>query len=129
MAKKQEKQVEQSPPVEAPSQLQTVQIRQLNLTQTELVHIRDMFSLLLPPELSTTLSQALAASQGRHLEESRLWTKICEACVSAEIPMGDSAPDFIVSVTGTPSIGVFQLADNLRQSDAQLKQELQVLLD
>jgi hypothetical protein len=44
------------------------------------------------------------------LVESVLWNKVQRACVEAELPMEDEAPDYIVAPVSTPEIGVFQLA-------------------
>lgn len=82
----------------------------LRLTRFELLHLRDVFSVLLPPEMKVTISQALGASQERVLVEAKLWQKVATACRDAELPMDEEAPDFTVAVSSTPSIGVFELA-------------------
>lgn len=82
----------------------------LRLTKFELVHLRDLFSVALPPEMKETLSQRLAQSQDRLLVESKLWQKVAKTCKEAELPMDDDAPDFIVSASAAPPISVFELA-------------------
>jgi hypothetical protein len=85
----------------------TVSVR---FTKFELLHLRDLFSVALPPEMKDTLSQRLAQSQDRSLVESKLWQKIASACREVDLPMDDDAPDFVVAASGAPPIGVFELA-------------------
>ena len=82
----------------------------LRLNKFELLHLRDLFGVMLPPELKTTLSQQLALSQDRALIEAKLWQKLAALCAEAELPMGDDAPDFVVAAAGAPPVGVFELA-------------------
>lgn len=82
----------------------------LRLTKFELTHVRDLFSVLLPTEMKETLSQRLAQAQNRSLVEAQLWQKLVRACTEAELPMGDEAPDFVVSTAGVPPISVFEVA-------------------
>jgi hypothetical protein len=84
---------------------------QLRLTKFELVHLRDLMSVLTPPAADTTISQHLASLEERSLVESVLWKKISQACQEMDIPMGDDAPDFIVAPASPPPIGVFRLAE------------------
>lgn len=89
----------------------------LKLTKFELLHLRDLFSVSLPPALEVTLSQALATQQERVLVETKLWTKLSAACKEAKVPLGDNAPDFIVAASAAPSIGVFELAHDPNPQD------------
>ena len=82
----------------------------IRLTKMELVHLRDLFSVLLPPAADKTMSQALADLEGRSLVETILWKKITEASEAAGVPLGDEAPDYIVAPASTPAISVFQIA-------------------
>lgn len=82
----------------------------VRLTRFELLHLRDLFSVVLPPEMKDTLSQRLALSQDRALVEANLWQKLTRACREAELPMGDDAPDFVVAASGAPPVSVFELA-------------------
>ena len=82
----------------------------VRLTKFELLHLRDLFSVLLPSEMKETLSARLAQSQDRALVEAKLWQKLVRVCNEAELPMDDDAPDFVVAASGAPPIGVFELA-------------------
>lgn len=81
----------------------------LKLSKQELLHLRDVFSVMLPPDMKLTVSQSLASSQGRHLVETKLWNKVSSLCAEAQIPVGDEAPDFIITLTAPPSLGVFEM--------------------
>lgn len=94
----------------------------LKLSLAELVHLRDLFSVSLPVDLKTTVSQSLAAGQGRQLIETKLWNKIVNLCKEGLIPMDDEAPDFIVTVTAPPELGVFEVASDIHSAD-QLAEE------
>lgn len=82
----------------------------LKLTKFELIHIRDLFSLILAQDPQVTASQALATKQERSIVEGKLWRKVVTACQEAKIPLGDDAPDFIVAAQSNPTVGVFELA-------------------
>lgn len=82
----------------------------LRLTAAELVHLRDLFGVRLPPEMKTTLSQALAGAVERPWVEARLWQKVAAACRLAGVPLDEGAPDYVVAVSGTPAINVYELA-------------------
>ena len=88
----------------------------LKFTKFEILHIRDLMSILLPPEAKQTLSQAMATLENRQMVESVLWRKIVDACKNADLPVGDDAPDYIVAPVSSPQIGVFQLAHDPSQS-------------
>ena len=81
----------------------------LRLSTLELVHLRDLFSIMLPADMKTTVSQALSAGQGRHMVESKLWNKISDLCKEAMIPLEDEAPDFVVSIAAPPQLNVFEM--------------------
>lgn len=82
----------------------------VRLTPYELIHIRDLFSVLLVPDVQQTLSQALAALEDRPVVEARLWQRIVAACKTAGVPTGDHAPDFVTGASAPPPVGVFRLA-------------------
>lgn len=84
----------------------------LRLTKFELVHLRDLMSIVTPPEVNRTVSQHLAEAENRIMVESMLWKKLTELCDTAEVPTGDDAPDFVVAPTAAPPIGVFRLASD-----------------
>jgi hypothetical protein len=83
---------------------------ELRLTKFELLHLRDLFSVVLPPDVKKTLSQSLAELEERPLVETMLWNKVSEACDLAGIPTGPDAPDYVISINSPPGLGVFQLA-------------------
>jgi len=98
----------------------------LRLTKTELLHLRDMMSILFPSVGDKTVSQCLAETEKRTFEEASLWKKISEACVDADLPVGDDAPDYAVVPIGHAPMGVFMLdQDDLLEEQPKgfLKQE------
>lgn len=82
----------------------------LRLTKYELLHLRDLFGVVLPPDASKTLSQALAELEGRSLVESKLWSKLANLIEESGLPSGDDAPDYVVAPASTPPITVFQIS-------------------
>jgi len=103
--KKQKKQDERP----AEEMIKPKKVFSLKLSKQELLHLRDLFGIVLPVDMKSTISQALAASQGRHMSESKLWNKLVSLFDEAEIPYGDEAPDFIVSISAPPQLGVFEM--------------------
>jgi len=95
----------------------------LKLSLPELVHIRDLFSISLPVDLKTTVSQSLAASQGRQIVETKLWNKLVSLCTEGEIPLNEEAPDFIITVTAPPELGVFEVATDYVQQEEQTEED------
>lgn len=89
----------------------------LKLSLPELVHLRDLFSVSLPVDLKETVSQSLASSQGRQLVETKLWNKIVNLCNEGSVPLDDEAPDFIITVTAAPELGVFEIASGGHEED------------
>lgn len=89
----------------------------LHLTVFELTHLRDLFSITLPPTLDRTVSQALAASEDRLMVEAKLWQKVAAACRESKIPMDDDAPDFICAASSAPPVGVFRLAQEPNEGE------------
>jgi hypothetical protein len=96
----------------------------LRLTKFELLHLRDLFSVVLGPEAQRTVSQALAEAESRPLVETLLWKKLSDLINEAGIPTGDDAPDFVVASTTTPTLGVFQLATDPSPSQDDSKDNL-----
>lgn len=84
-------------------------VYEVKLTRMELAHLRDLFSVKLPPEMTTTLSEALAESQQRPFVETKLWQKLTRIMHEAGVPMEDEAPDFTILPTGPAPMGVFQV--------------------
>lgn len=89
----------------------------LRLTKFELVHLRDLMSVLTPTAADTTVSQHLASLEDRPVVESVLWRKVSQACQDMDIPLGDDAPDFIVAPASPPPIGVFRLAEDAEEGE------------
>ena len=85
-------------------------IYELCLTKFELLHLRDLMGVLLPPDGAETLSRSLAALEGRSLIETKLWEKVVSLCSDADLPLDAEAPDYIIAPTSSPSLGVFQIA-------------------
>lgn len=80
---------------------------EVRFTRSELAHIRDLFSVVLPPDTKKTLSQYLAEVEDRVFLEDRLWEKLSSVMKEADLPLGDDAPDHIVAPMGPPPMGVF----------------------
>ena len=92
---------------------------EIKLTKFELLHLRDLFSIMMPPHAKKTVSQGLAEIENRSHVEQMLWNKISESCEEAGLPLADEAPDYIIAPTTTPSLGVFQISsDPPASSDA-----------
>ena len=91
----------------------------LKLGLAELIHLRDLFSISLPVDLKTTVSQSLAAAQGRRVVETKLWNKVVSLCKEGAVPLDEEAPDFIVTVTAPPELGVFEVAPEFVENDSQ----------
>ena len=83
---------------------------EVRFTKFELMHLRDLMSISLPPDGEQSISESLAKVENRTMVESSLWKKLTAACESVGLPTGDNAPDYIVAPTGMPPLGVFQLA-------------------
>jgi hypothetical protein len=89
---------------------------ELILTKFELLHLRDLMSVLLPPDGSQTVSEALASAEERTLIESFLWDKMSKLCKQAKLPLEGEAPDYIVAPIAAPPMGVFQINQDLVES-------------
>lgn len=85
---------------------------QAKFTKYELLHLRDILSVVLPPDMKTTVSQALAEAENRSHIEHAVWTKISNLCKEAGLPIEDDAPDYIIAATNTPPLGVFQVSSD-----------------
>jgi hypothetical protein len=85
----------------------------LQLTRFELLHLRDLMGILLPPDGSQTLSQALASVEERSLIESMLWEKLSKLCSEADLPLDAAAPDYIIAPVSPPPLGDFQVNQDL----------------
>lgn len=94
------------------SKIKRKKVVTLTLSKFELMHLRDLMSVMLPSEGQKSLSSMLAATENRHVIESMLWDKIVAACEDCKLPTGDAAPDYIVAPTGMTPLGVFQIASD-----------------
>lgn len=81
----------------------------LNLTLGELMHLRDLFAVVLPPDGKSTVSGALADLSGTSAIEELLWQKIAHACKQTGIPTEGDAPDFVIANLQPPTLGVLHL--------------------
>lgn len=79
----------------------------LTLTRDELIHLRDLMSVVLPPDGDKTLSSALAALSKSQVKEGILWKKILDVCVKNKIDVGPDAPDFYLDFAVPPTLTVF----------------------
>lgn len=93
-----------------------VELCTLNLTQAELVHLRDLMSIMIPPDYENTVSQSLAKNVGRVIIETLLWKKLNDLCENCGIATGPAAPDYVLTSVSQPNIEVFRIADNVQQS-------------
>ena len=94
---------------------------ELSLTKFELLHLRDLMSVLLPPDGAQTLSQSLASIEDRSLVESMLWDKVSNLCKQAKLPLDAEAPDYIVAPIAPPPMGVFQVNQDLQPQNKKLE--------
>jgi hypothetical protein len=85
---------------------------EIRFTKFELLHLRDLMSICLPPEGKHTVSEMLASLENRVIVESALWQKITGACENVGLPTGDDAPDYVVAPSGIAPLGVFQMASS-----------------
>lgn len=83
---------------------------ELRLTMTELEHLRDLFSVRLPIDMQTTVSQSLASATGKPTVEAIMWQQVTKACEAAGVALDRAAPDFVVGLLAAPPMGVFQVA-------------------
>lgn len=88
---------------------------ELRLTRSELVHLRDLFSVVLPPDARKTMSQALAELEDRSVIESHLWSKVSELCSDANLPLDNDAPDYIIAPIAPPPMSVFPLTSDAEE--------------
>jgi hypothetical protein len=94
---------------------------ELSLTKFELLHLRDLMGVLLPPDGAQTLSQSLALAEDRQLIESMLWDKVGRLCKQAKLPLDAEAPDYIVAPTAPPPMSVFQVNQDLQSQSNKLE--------
>lgn len=93
----------------------------LSLTLQELTHLRDLMSIMLPPEGKVTISAALAQLESRDAVDETLWDKVCDACETAGIDIGESAPNLIVAPSDIVPLGVFRFEPHEQAPEAPAK--------
>lgn len=81
----------------------------LTLSRQQLIHLRDLMSIRLPPRYTRTISADLAKAEKRVSSESKLWKAIYEICENAKISTGHDAPDFSLELAATPRLEVVQI--------------------
>lgn len=81
----------------------------IKLSRCELIHLRDILSIRLPPTFDVTLSEDLAQKTNRRMVEKTLWNKLGNACETANIALGDEAPDFVINISGPAPVNVFEV--------------------
>ena len=95
----------------------------LRLTRSEVAHLRDLFSVVLPPDVKKTLSQHLAELEDRAYTEEKLWDKVVDLCNTAAVPLNDEAPDYIVAPAGPPPMIVFHLSSDSTEEEDELEED------
>lgn len=80
----------------------------LSVSLDELTFLRDLMSLMLPPDGQVTAAKALAQLTEAEKHEQSLWHKIYDACESSQLPVGDEAPDYLVAQT--MGLSVYQVS-------------------
>lgn len=90
----------------------------LSLSRDELVLLRDLMSIRLPPTFEDTISSVIATKQNKSLQETTLWEKIVEACSVLNIGVGELAPDFAIVLAGLPALDIVEIASQ-QDSEAQ----------
>lgn len=81
----------------------------LSLTKDELIFLRDLFSICLPPKLEKTVSQSLSEIDDRSKLEEAFWKKITSSCEEYGIAIEKMAPDFVLTQTAVPELAVFPI--------------------
>jgi hypothetical protein len=93
--------------------MKSVKTMKLELTMTELLHLRDLMSILLPSG-ELTISKSLATIEDRTCEEGALWDKVYDQCIKHNLPVGPSAPDFAVVAMEPPPLSVVPLQTSVQ---------------
>ena len=91
------------------TRVKRVKITTLELAPSELIHLRDILTIKLPPDLKQTLSESLARVEDRELVEQTLWSKVTDACKEAGLPLENEAPDYVVIMTAPPELNVYPM--------------------
>jgi len=89
----------------------------LKLNTAELIHLRDLFGVVMPPDGIKTVSESLAMIENRIITESKLWQKVATLCKEAQVPVDDEAPSYVVAPVSPPPMGVFQLNSEFSKTE------------
>jgi hypothetical protein len=81
----------------------------IELSNTELEHLRNVMSIILPSEDGVTVSAALARLTKMPKAEASLWKKLVAACKSSGVNLETRAPDFAVVPTAPPPMDIILL--------------------
>ena len=98
----------------------------LPLTSQELTHIRDLMTILLPPDGRLTVSKSLALCENRAMVEGKLWNKVFEQCIDTGVPISEESPDFCIGLEyGEPKMMVvpINIQRDLDESNEEDSQE------
>jgi len=104
--------------------IKIIKTKNLQLTTLELIHLRDLFSIILPG--GNSVSKLLAEVEQRSIVDDTLWNKIENLCVKSSLPIGNSAPDYVIGLLQTPPLGVIpiNLTDEIvLKSEESMKEE------
>jgi len=89
----------------------------VKLTRGDLEHIRDLMSIMLSNSRSKTLSVMLSEHKGQTEKENLLWKRILSACKKAEIPVGEYAPDYLISIVNSPEFAISTVSTTSETED------------
>ena len=56
--------------------------------------------------------------------ETMLWNKIAKVCKEADVPLDESAPDYVVAPTAAPPMSVFQLASEPPEEEEEVEEAM-----
>jgi hypothetical protein len=84
-----------------------VKLSKLLLSNSELIHLRNLMSVQFPSNNEEeTVSNLLAAHDGSTFVEKKLWNKVYQLCKKQNVAVGESAPDYIVVLTDMPKMTI-----------------------
>jgi hypothetical protein len=75
----------------------------LSLTKDELIHLRDLMSIILEND-QQTISHLLARAENRTEIEEDLWEHIFELCKIAGVDVSENAPDHALGLVEYPAL-------------------------
>jgi hypothetical protein len=87
--------------------IKTIKTKNLKLTTLELIHLRDLFSIILPG--GNSVSKLLAEIEQRSIVDDTLWGKVESLCQESNLPIGHSAPDYVIGLLQTPTLGIIPI--------------------